>query len=113
MNQLPQLQHIDFFHKANYNKEKSPVLVKFNSVIAKNLVIKTKNLLKWSKHLQNITIKEDFLPAIRRIREQQIIYLLETKKNNYKSIINGQIFSLEELHTQDILSVKKKRSKEK
>lgn len=107
MNLISQLQHIDYFYKTNHNKDKSPVLVKFNSMIAKNLVLKTKKILKPSENLPNITIKEDFPPAIRRIREQLFLYLSEAKKNNCKAtirydklIIYSQIFILEELQAQ-------------
>lgn len=114
-----QLQNIDYFRKTNLKKDNSPVLIKLNSLLLKNQILKSKNLLNSSENFRSITIKEDFPISVREVRKELFTYLIDYKKQGNKVmlrgdklVINGQLYTLAELKFQDNKS-KRNRSEEK
>ncbi|RZF38333.1 hypothetical protein LSTR_LSTR012120 [Laodelphax striatellus] len=105
--------------KTNRNKENSPIIVKFNSLITKNTILRGKSKLQEKQEFKNIQIKEDFSVETRAIRKELFPHLLSLKKEGRKVImigdklrVDGTLLSLEELQKQESNSSKRARSEE-
>jgi hypothetical protein len=105
--------------RTNKMKDKSPVVVKLNSIIIRNMILRKKRMLNGEHQFNHIHIKEDFTKETRVVRKQLFQHLMRLKEEGKKVImikdtlkVDGKIVSLEELDSQEAQTSKRARSEE-
>ncbi|RZF32718.1 hypothetical protein LSTR_LSTR005911 [Laodelphax striatellus] len=96
--------YINDLWKTNKKKEKSPVVVKLNSMVIRNLILRKKHALQGDDRFKHIQIKEDLSREVRATRKLLFPHLIKLKEEGRKVImvndklkVDSQLLSLEDL----------------
>lgn len=106
--------------KINPKNKNGPIIVKLNSLFLKKDIMKNKFKLAKSDTFKTIKIKDDLPKSVRDIRKELFPFMkTHWEKGNKatlrydKLLINDQLFSLEQLQSQETFKKKRERSEEK
>lgn len=102
--------------KMNYKNKNGPILVKLNSILLKRDIMKNKFRLMNSEVFKMIKIKDDMPKAIRDIRKELFPFMKALGKKSSmrydKLLIEGKLYTLEDLKILEEQRNKKGRSEE-